>query len=582
MTNGDLTPNGINGSECHIQTARAAAWSTLLVSLIIAALLGLLVRVAQLKLRPDPALALAAGATMTSRTELAPRGDLLDRRGRTIATSSVGYRLFVDPQIVTDAQTIAVDLAAAIDGDPVEIDRKLLARPGNRYVVIKDPVNERDAAAIRQAELRGVGLEPRLVRHYPHGGLASGIVGLVGFEQTGLSGMEHRFDRRLTPRHGERRALRDARRRAIWIDATEYEPPQPGAHVRLSIDLVIQEIAEQRLAQALEDFEAAGGRLVVLDSRSGELLAVCDLDGTGEITSSEPAHPALRRNRCVTDPYEPGSTYKPFVWSVATELGKAHPGEAIDVPENGLHRTSRSRLIRDAHPRPPPVTWSGVLIRSLNSGMAIVAERMSHHQMQEAVERFGFGIKTGCGIPGESAGLVTPASRWSHYTQTSVAMGHEIGVTAVQMARAFAVFARDGTMPALRITALESEDLEFEFVHRVLPQPVAMTVRRTLRRAVIEGTGRPARSQKFTLFGKSGTAQLPKPDGTGYYDDRYVSSFIAGAPYEDPRIVVLAVIDEPNPARGHYGGSVAGPIVRDVIEETLAYLGVREDAISDE
>lgn len=581
MTNGALTPDGINGSACHIQTARAAAWSTLLVSLIIAALLGLLVRVTQLKLRPDPALVLAAGATMTSRTELAPRGDLLDRRGRTIATSSVGYRLFVDPQVVTDPQTIAVDLAAAIDGDPVEIDRKLLARPGNRYVVVKDPVSERDAAAIRQADLHGVGLEPRLVRHYPHGGLGSGIVGLVGFEQTGLSGMEHRFDRRLTPRHGERRALRDARRRTLWIDATAYEAPQPGAHVRLSIDLVIQEIAERRLAQAIEDFEAAGGRLVVLDSRTGELLAVCDLAGTGEITNSGPARPALRRNRCVTDPYEPGSTYKPFVWSVATELGKAHPEEVIDVPENGLHRTSRSRLIHDAHPRPPPVTWSGVLIRSLNSGMAIVAERMSHQEMQEAVERFGFGIKTGCGIPGESAGLVTPASRWSHYTQTSVAMGHEIGVTAVQMARAFAVFARDGTMPALRITALESEDLEFKCVHRVLPQQVAMTVRQTLRQAVIEGTGRPARSQKFTLFGKSGTAQLPKPDGTGYYDDRYVSSFIAGAPYEVPRIVVLAVIDEPNPARGHYGGSVAGPIVRDVIEQVLPYLGVAEEVMSD-
>ncbi|MHC4106660.1 MAG: peptidoglycan D,D-transpeptidase FtsI family protein [Planctomycetota bacterium] len=581
MTNGALTPDRINGSVYQIQKARAVAWSSLLVSLIMAALLGLLVRVGDLKLRPDPDLVLAAGATRASRTVLAPRGDLLDRRGRTIATSSVGYRLFVDPQVVTDPQTIAVDLAKAIDGDPVEIDRKLLARPGSRYVVVEDPVGERHVEAIRQADLRGVGLEPRLVRHYPHGGLASAVVGLVGFEQTGLAGMEHRFDRRLTPRHGERRALRDARRRALWIDAAAYEPPQPGQDVRLSIDLVIQEIAERRLGQALEDFEAAGGRLVVLDSGTGELLAVCDLAGNDDTTSAGRVHPALRRNRCVTDPYEPGSTFKPFVWSVATELGKARLDEEIAVPENGLHRTSRGRLIRDAHPRPPPLTWSGVLIRSLNSGMAIVAERMSHREMQEAVERFGFGIRTGCGMPGESSGLVTPASRWSHYTQTSVAMGHEIGVTAVQMARAFAVFARDGTMPAVRITAREPEDLEYDFVQRVLPQGVALTARQTLRQAVIEGTGRPARSRKFTLFGKSGTAQLPRPDGGGYYDDRYVSSFIAGAPFEDPRIVVLAVIDEPNPARGYYGGPVAGPIVRDVIEETLAYLGVGEEAISD-
>jgi cell division protein FtsI/penicillin-binding protein 2 len=222
--------------------------------------------------------------------------------------------------------------------------------------------------------------------------------------------------------------------------------------------------------------------------------------------------------------------------------------------------------------------------------MAMVAERLSHRQMQDAVRRFGFGAKTNCGIPGETAGIVTSPKQWKTYTQSSVAMGQEIAVTPLQMVRAFSAFARDGTLPQLRIiaagtdrpTALspQSSAPSPSLIHRVIGLPVVLIAREAMKGVMEEGTGRAAQSQKYQMFGKSGTAQLPKRGGKGYHQDRYVASFIAGAPYADPRIVVLCVIDDPDRKKGHFGGAIAGPVVRDVIDDTLMYLGVAPDQIA--
>jgi cell division protein FtsI/penicillin-binding protein 2 len=287
-------------------------------------------------------------------------------------------------------------------------------------------------------------------------------------------------------------------------------------------------------------------------------------------------HASLGRNRCVTDPYEPGSTFKPFIWAVATETGKASPDEVLPCPEHTGWRTSRGRLIRDSHYYGPS-TWKKVLVKSMNSGMAMIAERMGHREMQDAIARFGFGHRTYCGIAGESPGIVTTPGQWSHYTQTSVCMGHEIAVTPLQMARAFCAFARDGTLPTLRITAARPWNQEYVMIHRVLSSDMARTVRDAMRDVMVEGTGRKAQSELYEIFGKSGTAQLPKPGGGGYYEDRYVSSFVGGAPFDDPQIVVLCVIDDPDRSINHWGGAIAGPVVRDIIDETLQYLGIPPD-----
>ena len=223
------------------------------------------------------------------------------------------------------------------------------------------------------------------------------------------------------------------------------------------------------------------------------------------------------------------------------------------------------------------MSWRTVLVRSLNTGMAIVAERMTHQEMRQAIVHYGFGSRTRCGIPGETAGLVTSAEHWSDYTQSSVSFGHEIAVTPVQMVRAFSAFARGGMLTKVRVFAgpdAGDERPPFRFVRRACSPAIADLVREILGDVMIEGTGKPAQSSRYRLFGKSGTAQLPRPEGGGYFEHRYVSSFIAGAPLADPRLVVLCVIDDPDRSLGHWGAQVAGPVVRDVIDGTLAYLGV--------
>jgi cell division protein FtsI/penicillin-binding protein 2 len=565
-----------------IQARRTAAWTGLCVVGLLVALVLMLGRAAQLKLAPGAKLREAMSPRVSSLPELARRGDLLDGRGRVLATTMVGYRLFVDPAEVEDLRTIAVDLSPLIGEAPDEIDRKILRRRSPRYAVIDHLLEPSEVEAVREARLAGVGLEPRLVRRYPNGETAAAVVGLVGFEHTGLSGAEHAFDGRLAPRAGRLTYLRDARRRALWVDAAGYEPGDDGRDVRLSIDLVVQRNTERHLAAAVERHNAGGGRAVVLDCISGEILALSDLLSPRSAPKKicDPAratHPALGRNRCVSDPYEPGSTMKPFVWAALTEAGRVAPQEIIRTPENGPHRTGYGRLVRDVHSH-GAITWRNVLVQSSNAGMSIVVERLSHDELRAAISRFGFGAETHCGVPGESPGLVTPAERWSRYTQTSVAMGHEIAVTPIQLVRAFSAFARDGTVAPVRITAQDPRGMPFEFRRRACGEAVADLVRDVLRQVMTEGTGRPAQSERYRLFGKSGTAQLPDPATGGYHEDRYVSSFIAGAPFEAPRIVVLCVIDDPDKSRGHYGGRVAGPVVRDIIDDTLDYLGVPPDA----
>jgi cell division protein FtsI (penicillin-binding protein 3) len=579
-----------NLHELHeTQRVRTSNFAMTFVALVMLAMLVVVGRVGQLKLNPDPRIAPAVGSPYSSQDEIARRGDLLDRRGRLIATSMLTHSLFIDPQVVRDLNTIAVDLGSLLDLDPAEIDRQLFTRRDRRYVVVCDQLEEWQVNALKQNKARfpGVGLTPRLMRVYPNEQLAASLIGTVGFDHDGLAGAEHRFESNLKPTNGHMTYLRDANRNTLWVELGEHQPASNGRDVQLSIDLWIQNIAEARLHEAIAQHNAGGGRIVVADPQTGEILALYDMlnprPGWDEQTTDDlrDASPALARNRCVTDPYEPGSTFKPFVWAVATELGLADPEEELPTPEHTGYRTSYGRLIRDTHYYGPS-SWRRVLVKSLNSGMAIVAERMSHRQMQQTLDRFGFGHRTNCGIPGETVGIITSPAQWSDYTQSSVSFGHEIAVTPVQMVRGFCAFCRDGTVPTLRLTPVPRDDDSFQIVQRAVEPRTARLTRDVIRTVMHEGTGRRAQSEFYELFGKSGTAQLPKKDGSGYHEDRYVSSFIAGAPFEHPRVVVLCVIDDPDRSRGHYGGAIAGPVVRDVIDQTLAYLGVPPDKRPDD
>ncbi len=533
-----------------------------------AALLVIPARVVQLQVAPPAQLADAGSAGGRS-VPLVRRGDLLDRRGRVLATTTRGWRLFLDPGIADDPIRLGARLSERIGVPAIEIDRLLSGRLHRRYIPVPGLLEPWQVQRLRSEPIRGVALETRPVREYPTGTTAGSLVGLVGFEHDGLSGLEHGLDGRLEADEGSLRVVRDAARRTLWVPTNGFDPGRSGDTVQLSLDLEIQRMAEARLAQAVTECGAAGGRLVAMDPTTGEILAAADI-------MEQPTPSRLQRHRCVSDPYEPGSTFKPFVWAAATEDGTARPDEVLATPSSGPHRTTFGRRIRDAHPK-GPTSWRYVLIKSLNSGMAIVAERMRHERMRELVATLGFGRETTCGIPGETRGIVTREADWSNYTQTSVAMGHEIAVTPVQMARAFCVFAGDGSMPAATIHAVRDSG---EILRTpIFDEQTARLTRETMQLVMSEGTGRRANSELYTMFGKSGTAQLPIAEGGGYHEDRYVSSFIAGAPAHAPRIVVLCVIDDPDRSLGRwYGGSTAGPVVRDLIDSTLPYLGVASDA----
>jgi len=555
------------------QSLRIASWGT---AAAIAATMGLLLvplRVFQLQEAPSEQLAAAVAGNAAVRHPLVRRGDILDRRGRLLATSSLGWRAFADPAEADDPTLLGARLEAAIGIPAVDTDRTLSGRLHRRYVPVSDILEEWQVTRLRGAGIRGIGLEPRPVRHYPQALDAASLVGMVGFEHTGLAGLEHTMEGTLHPTAGRFRTIRDASRRTMWIPPDGFDPGADGTSIRLSIDLAIQRLAHTRLTAAVAEFGAAGGRLVVMDCRTGELLAAVDVSD-----EQSQADPRLRRNRCVTDPYEPGSTFKPFIWAAATQQELADPDEILPTPSNGPHRTSFGRRIRDAHYR-GPTSWRMVLVKSLNSGMAIVSERMKRPDMRTLVASLGFGQSTWCGLPGETGGIVTSERNWSAYTQTSVAMGHEIAVTPVQMARAFCVFAADGRLPS---ATMRARTADAPYLSRPVFEPeIAALTRRTLVRVMTEGTGTRAQSSTYSMFGKSGTAQLPKTEGGGYHEDRYVSSFIAGAPATTPRIVVLCVIDDPNRSLGTwYGGSTAGPVVRDLVDGVLPYLGVAPDLLA--
>lgn len=646
----------------------------------------LMLRVTQLQMRPGAQLREHVQARVT-RTSLPPtRGSITDRIGRYLATSEIGYRAFVDPTEFPDPPDEAIErLATALEIPADELGKAILTKiaenrtrvaprptepqkerkPGLhevlsrlaaavraeppdaafkpdddeseapiRYVRVSEVLDEGSLDALHKLRIPGVHLEQRGVREYPGQGLAASIVGKLADDKKWSLGTERSHDKELMGSVGKLQYTRDAQGHPVWMSPGSFAPAKGGDDIRLSIDLEMQRIATEELWRGVRDADSAGGRVVVMDPRSGEILAMVDLvrpvpdavpfpwadalpGGRGkknsallyEPTDSGPheryitlkpdlgrlVHPALARNRCVEDVYEPGSTFKPFVWSTITELGRAKPTEVFDT-EGGHWRTSYGRPIRDVVKR-QTMTWTEVLINSSNIGMSKGGERLSFDQLCDAVHRFGFGSRTSIGLQGETAGLVTPRKLWSKYTQTSVSFGHEIAVTPVQMVRAFSVFARSrelaGTLPDARLTA--ADEGTPPMLHRVLRPDIAMMTRTILHEVaaameakMASNKEHPETGWRYAIFGKSGTAEIPlgkappgkrrPPGNKGYFDRQYNSSFIAGGPLEEPRLVVLVVIDDPGPERvrmgTYYGAHVAGPVVRRIMERSLSYLGV--------
>ncbi len=550
------------------------------------ALLALLGRVYQLQGHPSPRVAALIDHQISTRDLDARRGSLVDRRHRVLATTRVSHLLFIDPDIVEDPNTFSETVGYTLGYDPAWIEQQLFRRRGSRYIVIDKQMPPETYELYQSSpdlrSLRGLSSHPILVRDYPQQQLAGQLVGFIGHEGDGLDGLERVYNQRLAPDPGQHAFVYDRGRNRLWLANQDYKLQADGKPIRLSVDLNLQTIAEEELAATLAQFNAESGQIVVMDPHTGEILALANApffnpaklrNDQGEITKETLD---AQRNRAVTDVFEPGSIVKPLVWAAAVEAGLASPEEMIDCSDEGWYKPERGPILRDAHPH-GTISWDQVLIVSSNIGMARVAERMGKRELHHILASYGFGKPTASKLPGEVGGLLRNASQWSWADLTRMPMGHGFAATPLQVTRAFCALANDGVLINPTIEAAQNQtddDRRTNITARVLSPRVAQHTREVLGQVVTEGTGRRARSDLYDLFGKTGTAELPDPVNGGYFEDQYISSFIAGAPIDRPRLVVGCFIHKPDKSIGHYGGTVSGPAVKRVMERSLTYLGV--------
>ncbi len=541
---------------------------------------------------PDPRVLGVLAGQKSDLPLLARRGPLLDRRGRTLAETRVAWRLFVDPRLVEDPGTFSETLTRRLGLEPMAVEKAMHARPDSRYVIVEPRLSLASLTAARSlaGEVRGVALEPYLVRDHPRGFTAGQVVGFTNSEGFGLEGMEAAANARLGATSGHATLLRDAGRRPLWLvdsgDAgSAYVTPADGRAVRLTLDLSLQEMAEQELAVQLEKYQAESGQMVVLDPRTGEVLALANLP-RADPEQAGTTDPNLRRNRVVTDVFEPGSVMKPLAWAAATEMGLAEPEEVIDCSEAGWWKPERGPVLRDAHPL-GKLTWDEVLVQSSNIGIGKVIEKMGAEKLDGVLRAHGLGASTGSGLPGELGGILRPVDSWSGTDLTRIPIGQGIAVTPLQMTVAYTPLANDGRLVPPRVVFPAADAAEDPLgaeatERRVLSPETAASTRAVLRRVMLEGTGRRADSTRWRMFGKTGTAQLPDLVRGGYEADGYAATFIAGAPLDEPRLLVGCFVHRPDKKIGHYGGTVAAPAVMRFMERALDYLGVPEDAVADE
>lgn len=508
----------------------------------------------------------------------ARRGSIFDARGRLLACSRLIPDVFVDPALVVDVPALAERLGPVINVPPEELTVRITERSQSRFVVLAEGVDRTTADAVRQLDEAGVGLLDRQSRYYPLGASAGQVLGFVGRDGRGLEGIELRFDDHLRGRDGHRSTVRDARRRALWRAGEGTRLPEDGGHLVLTLDAEIQHIAEELLEETVTQFEAESGVAIVMDPRTGDVLAMAVVPRF-DPNQIDKARPGVWRNRAITDPVEPGSAFKPVVASGALDGGFVSAKEQINC-HKGRYYIGR-RLIEDTKPS-DYLDLRGIIARSSNIGMSIIAERMGNRVLYDVLRRFGFGEPTGIECLGEDAGSV-PLRQWTKTSTPSISFGYEVLVTPLQLLNAFAALANDGAQVRPRLirerlatngTTIDEAGAP-ETVRRVSSVITAKFMKDVALAAVVEESGgSKAQSEFYRVFGKTGTAKLTVPGSRGYTSTQYLSTFVGGAPLDDPRVVALVQIRKPNPSLGYYGGQVAAPAAGKLLERSLSYLGV--------
>lgn len=496
----------------------------------------------------------------------ASRGKIVDRNGDLLAVSTPMKSIWAIP---ADARTMSAaqkqQLAALLDMNLRELDGKIA--PEKTFVFVKRQVPPETAERIAALKLPGVHQEKEYRRYYPTGDMTAHIVGFTGVDDKGLEGVELAFQQSLLGHVGSRSVIRD-RRGNIIEDVGALKPPQDGKDIRLALDSKIQYLAYSQLKAAVEANRAKAGGAIVIDARTGEILALVNLptynpNNRGNLSGAQ------LRNRALTDTFEPGSTLKPFAAALALEKGKFRPDTVINCAPGRL--TIGSATISDAHPH-GALTVAQVIQKSSNVGVTKMALTLPPQEMWQMFDAVGFGQLPQLGFPGEVTGRLRPWKNWRPIEQATMSYGHGISVSLIQLARAYTVFARDGDL--IPLSLLKTDEPRVHGVP-VFSSETAREMRIMLEMAAgPEGTAPKARVPGYRVGGKTGTAH--KLEG-GAYANKYVSAFVGFAPVSDPRLIVAVMIDEPSAGK-HYGGEVAAPVFSQVMGASLRTIGIQPDA----
>jgi cell division protein FtsI (penicillin-binding protein 3) len=495
----------------------------------------------------------------------ATRGRILDRNGEALAVSTPVKSIWAIPADVELSAANRRKLAALLGMEPAEISRRLAE--ARDFVYLKRQVAPQTAEAVDALRIKGLYQQREFRRYYPGGEVTAHVVGFTGVDDAGQEGIELAHQATLGGKPGSRRVIKD-RLGAIVEDVESIRSAQDGADLALSIDSKIQSLAFTALKSAVIQHRAKAGAIVALDVRTGEILALANVPSYNPNNRARLSGAQLR-NRAITDMFEPGSTLKPFTIALALESGKVTPHTLVATAPGRL--TIANYTIHDSHPA-AALTVAQVIQKSSNVGAAKIALGLPREAMWDLFKRVGFGTAPSLGFPGAAAGRLRGYRTWRPIEQATMAYGHGISVSLLQLARAYTVFARDGEL--LPLTLVKSGALVGG--EKVISTEAAHEVRAMLELAVQNGgTGPRARIMGWRVAGKTGTAH--KLEEGGYAPDKYLSSFVGLAPASAPRLIVAVMIDEPSDGQ-YYGGVVAAPVFAQVMQGALRMMGVPHDA----
>jgi cell division protein FtsI/penicillin-binding protein 2 len=507
------------------------------------------------------------------------RGGIYDRSGRALAVNIDVESAYCNPREMKDPDRAVPVLAKATGVSPKTLRRRLSA--GKGFAWIDRKLAPQKADALRRLGIKGVGFVPEVKRLYPKGELASHVVGFVGIDNQPLEGLELKYDKTLRGKSASVFFEKDAGGRPL-SDGEDVE--NGGNNLVLTIDEGLQFIVERALEKAIEKWKAVAASAIMMDPFTGEILAMANRP-TYDLNDPSGSTAASRRNRAITDLYEPGSTFKLVVAAGALEEGVVKPDEEFDCSK-GYIRVGR-RTVWDVHNH-GVLSFREVIQASSNVGSIMVGQKLGEKKLYEYARRFGFGEKTGVDLPGEAEGVIRPPSEWSGASLSAISIGYEVAVSALQVLRAYSAVANGGMLvePHVVSKIISPEgDLIFSYRPGIEVRAISRRTTEILKEILISvteegGTASGAAVDGNLVAGKTGTAKLIDRENGGYAKKKYMSSFVGFVPAEDPRVALIVVVREPKGK--YYGGLVAAPVFRDIADQTLAYLNVpRDDTFKD-